>query len=350
MNKIKLIDQYLSGLAFALLSCLYVNERRDKKLKNALISISNEITSNTEDRTSIHFNLLSQAKTDFRFFSIIVNRFIPGFCYTMRLFFLMRKYNCKILLFDYNYKTRFPNLHYIDKVADYVPVICFWLETFDERANVRILPTLKYIDYHIVTDDPSLRIKGYAKSEEFSEKFYYFPLPIFPEKMFYDYDSKEKKYDLCFYGNIENSVHRAERKKILEFLNENSFYVHGFSSQGRHDAGRPSYDEMLGGIRESRIGLNFSSHGQVGAVTNRVIEVVASGAVLLSSDEEVLKKLLRPDIEYIYFVNERDLMEKIKTLLEDKGKLSEISKAASKAISESYSAESFIHFIESMVN
>jgi hypothetical protein len=261
----------------------------------------------------------------------------------------MCNYDCKILLFDYNYKTRFPNLIFIKKLVNNLPVISFWLETFDELISpIRIIPTLEIINFHIISDDPSLRIKKYAKCKKFSDKFYYFPLPIFPEKMFYDYG--KKKYDLCFYGNIENSIHRSERKRILEFLAKESLYIHGFSAQGRHDKGRPSYDEMLNGLRESKIGLNFSNHGQVGAVTNRVIEIISSGTVLLSSSEEVLKILIRPDKEYVFFIDERDLMEKIKNLIENETSLHEISNAASKSISSRYSAEKFIIFIESLVD
>jgi glycosyltransferase involved in cell wall biosynthesis len=351
MNKIKLIDQYLSDLIFTLLLPLHSKVIRNKKLKSLFISISNKTYSNTEDRTSIHFNLLSQAESEYKFYSIKVSKFIPSFFYSIRLVFLMRNYECKILLFDYNPKTRFPNLILVKKLVNNLPVICFWLETFDESTSpIRILPTLNIIDFHIVTDDPGLRIKGYAKCKEFADRFYYFPLPIIPEKMFYNYSSIEKKYDLCFYGNVENSIHRSERKKILEFLTNESLYVHGFSSEGRHDKGRPSYDEMLNGLRESRIGLNFSNHGQVGAVTNRVVEIIASGTVLLSSSEEVLKELIRPNKEYVCFMDERDLMEKIKSLLENETGLREISEAASKSISSRYSAEKFIYFIESLVD
>jgi spore maturation protein CgeB len=107
---------------------------------------------------------------------------------------------------------------------------------------------------------------------------------------------------------------------------------------------------MLKGIRESRIGLNFSSHGHVGIVTNRVIEVIASGTVLLSSNEDVLQKLICPESEYVYFVNELDLVNKIQDLLKNEEKMHEISKAASASISSRYSAERFVLFIESLTN
>jgi glycosyltransferase involved in cell wall biosynthesis len=351
MSEIKKIDQYFAQFFHTLFYLTFSKVNYKKEKQNAFISVSNRIKSKTEDRTSIHFKLLSQADVDCKFFSIKIKSFLPGVYYAIKLSFFMAKYNCKILLFDYNFKTRFPNLKFIKNLKDYTPVICFWLETFDEDLGLdRILPTLKIIDYHIVTDDPSLRIKKYPKCKNFSDKFYYFPVPIIPEKMFYDYNSNEKKYDLCFYGSIENNVHRSEREKILNYLANSSYSIHGFSSKNRHDTGRPSYDEMLKGIRESRIGLNFSSHGHVGIVTNRVIEVIASGTVLLSSNEDVLQKLIHPESEYVYFVNELDLVSKIQDLLKNEEKMRVISKAASDSISSRYSAERFVLFIESLIN
>ena len=351
MRRIKVIDQYITQILFILISFIAskVNCRNEPKI--SFVSISNKITTKTEDRTSIHFNILSQANVDCKFFSIKIKKFIPGFFYAIRLSLLVSMYDCRILLFDYNYNTRFPNLRFIEKMKTFAPVICFWLETFDESTiHVRIQPTLKIINYHIVTDDPSLRIKEYPNCKEFSEKFHYFPVPIIPERMFYDYNSNEKIHDLCFYGNIENSVHRSERKKILNFLTNNSYIIHGFSAKNRHDLGRPSYGDMLKGIRDSRIGLNFSNHGQIGAVTNRVIEVIASGTVLLSSNEDVLKELIQPGIDYIYFTDEFDLLVKIGDLLKSEVRMREISSAATSSISSRYSAEKFISFLESLIH
>jgi len=248
---------------------------------------------------------------------------------------------------DYNYKTRFPNLEFIQNLNSASKVICFWLETFDYvNVQMRVTPTLKIVNYHIVADDPTLRITNYAKCKEFSEKFYFFPLPIFPQKMFLEFKTNKKKYGVCFFGNIENSTHRSERKKYLDFLAVNSVDVWGYNSKGRHDLKRPPYKEMLGQIGESKIGLNFSNHGQIGAVTNRVIETIVSGTVLFSSSESVLKEFLRPEIDYVVFTDEQDLMKKIESMLNDNARLIEISMAASESIALRYSAEKFVSFIE----
>lgn len=351
MSRLKLIDQLLAQLLFTLISLIMLKLNYKNELKVAYISISNRITSKTEDRTLIHFNILSQANVSSKFLAIRIRRFIPGFFYAIQISMLMYKYDCRFFLFDYNYKTRFPNLRFVEKLKNSAPVVCFWLETFDELMSpVRIQPALKIIDHHIVTDDPSLRIKKYPACQDFSSKFHYFPVPIFPARMFYNYNTYEKRNDLCFYGNIENDVHRAERKNVLEFLTNNSHTIQGFSAKNRHDRGRPSYDDMLRGIRESRIGLNFSNHGHVGIVTNRVIEVIASGTVLLSSNEDVLKKLIQPNVDYIYFTDEFDLLEKISVLLANEVRMREIADAASLSISSRYSAEQFILFLEELIS
>jgi spore maturation protein CgeB len=103
---------------------------------------------------------------------------------------------------------------------------------------------------------------------------------------------------------------------------------------------------MLRQIGESKIGLNFSNHGQIGAVTNRVIETIVSGTVLFSSSESVLKEFLRPEIDYVVFTDEQELMQKIESLLSDNVRLAEISMAASASIALRYSAEKFVSFIE----
>jgi hypothetical protein len=348
MNSLlKKTDQNFSNYILSKYLSVYSKSRMNPKKGNAFISISNKNYKESEDRTSIHFELISKADVSDKFFTIVVNKYIPSFCYVIKLLYIIRKYHCKILLMDYNYKTRFPNLEFIQNLNSASKVICFWLETFDQvNVQMRVNPTLKIINYHIVADDPTLRITKYAKCKDFSEKFYFFPLPIFPQKMFSEFKSNKKKYDVCFFGNVEISIHRSERKKYLDFLAANSVNVWGYNSKGRHDLKRPAYREMLRQIGESKIGLNFSNHGQIGAVTNRVIETIVSGTVLFSSSESVLKEFLRPEIDYVVFTDEQELMQKIESLLSDNVRLAEISMAASASIALRYSAEKFVSFIE----
>jgi hypothetical protein len=344
---LKKIDQYFSNFIFSKFLSSTDRFSNNPKKNHAFISISNKNYNRGEDRTLTHFGLISKAEVSHKFFAIVVSRYIPSIYYMIKVLHLIGKYNCKFILMDYNYHARFPHLGFLEKLNSVSKVICFWLETFDQlNVKSRITPTLKIVDYHIVADDPTLRITKYADFEKFADRFYFFPLPIFPQKMFLKFQANNKKYEVCFFGNVQDSVHRSERKKYLDFLAVNSVSVRGYKSKGRHDLERPTYKDMLGQIAESKIGLNFSNHGQIGAITNRVIETVVSGTVLFSSDESVLKELLRPEVEYVVFTNEQDLMQKAQNLLKDNAKLFEISTAASASIASRYSAEKFVTFIE----
>ncbi len=312
----------------------------------AIVAIRNKVSNGIEDRVKVYFDLLSKADTKFAFFEIEIKKTIPSIFYLLRVLHLHLRYKIQIILIDYQYLTRFPNISLVALLQRISSFLCVWFETFDENSiEARIVPTLTVITRHVVADDPTLRILKYAKVSKSGAEFIFFPFPVFPKKMFYNFDEFERSETICFFGVIDSSIGHQERSGYLEALRVNGFEICGFQSGPNSKKYRPPYLQMLNVLRSSKIGLNFSNHGGIGAVTNRVLETIASGAVLFSTNEKILTEILTPQEDYIVFESAEDLITKVHSISNDIDLLTRMSSSASKKLSSKYSAECFVNLI-----
>lgn len=318
-----------------------INSQLDRKI--AIVSIHNRLTNGNEDRVKVYFKLLSEADVGEKFIDISVRRNVPSFFYLFRLIYLYSKFDLRVILIDYSHSTRFPNLELVRILKNKIKFSCIWFETFEEKTiRERIMPTLEVIETHFIADDPSLRIANYEIIRNYQTSFVFFPFPVFPKRKFHEYNEDEKLNEICFFGVIDSSIGHSGRRNYLDELENHGQKITGYVSSPNLKQLRPSYDEMLSDMRKSRIGLNFSNHGGIGAVTNRVIETIASGAVLFSTNEEVLKRLLTPGQDYIVFEDPKSLLNAIDSLKNDTLALNQMSQSAIHKIRDHYSAESFV--------
>jgi glycosyltransferase involved in cell wall biosynthesis len=311
--------------------------------KVAIISIHNRLTNGNEDRVKVYFKLLSEADVSEKFVAITVRQSVPSFFYLFRLMYLYVKFDLRVVLIDYSHSTRFPNLEFVRILNNRIHFSCVWFETFGEKSiRERIVPTLGVIERHFIADDPSLRITDYEIVKSHKNSFIFFPFPAFPKRKFHEYGENEKQNEICFFGAVDDSIGHSGRRSYLEELEKQGQKIVGYISNPNSKQLRPSYDEMLSDMRKSRIGLNFSNHGGIGVVTNRVIETIASGAVLFSTNEDVLKMILTPGQDYVVFKDINSLIHKIDSMKDNELVLMQISQSAIKKIRDYYSAESFV--------
>lgn len=316
------------------------------KENQCIVSIGNQASRGVENRAKVYFKYLSQAEVNAKFSFIEVKSYMPIIVYLIKLGILHKRYNLNIILIDFHYKTRFPHLTIVRELIQIFPFSCIWFETF-EASNIkeRVNPTLGIIKNHFISDDPSLRIKKMLVDYLDTLNIVFFPFPVFPQSFYLGFNESERTNDLCFYGAIGNASHHDTRRIYLEGLQKSGFEVFGYLSETHKSRTRPAYDSMLQGLRSSKIGLNFSHHGGLGVVTNRVYETIVTGAVLFSTDEEVLKLLLTPGRDYVVFSNIDDLKNKISGVLRQGQLLNLLSNSASQKMSTNFSAEKFVQLL-----
>ena len=284
-------------------------------------------------RTKNQLNFLKFAKNGDKIKLFLTRRYIPSFYYSLKLSFILHKYNVNIYLPDFHFNLRFPSKKSLNKLRGHgSKVIAHWHETFDIfSAKKRIIPVLEQVSMHLFLDDPELELKKYVDFNSNSVEF--FPWPTFPLDFYFPFKPRLRKIDACFFGAVENSAERSDRNLFLNYLKNHNFNVVGFFSKDTAEkVRRPDYGSMLEILRVSKIGLNFSSHGGKGIVTSRVIETIASGAVLFSQPSQALNRILIPNYDYITFNSPSHLLFLLNENIRDLNKLRTISIRAQKKI------------------
>lgn len=332
----------------------FILEHLPKKIPRAknrtlLLTFCPGSLGSVEDRVRVYFDLLSQTESSQRIFykKLIVRKFLPSFYFAVLVFIYHLKYKISFLLIDYNTASRVPTLNTLGKLNAHLKMCFVWFESFEQENTLRrIKPCLLNNSLHIITDDPQLRILGNPEFQLNSDFFRFFPAPFFPAKYFRHNAFESKKFEISFFGAVDDSVGHRERLYFLDRLST-KWPVHGFRAKPNEKALRPSYEEMFDDLSHSKIGLNFSAHGGIGALTNRVTETIASGAVLFSTSEAALSTFLVPNKHYVIFENYSQLEVNISELLSDRDRLERISECAQDFYLKNYTSE---HFVQLLIN
>jgi hypothetical protein len=344
LHSVKRVDQFLSKVVVGLIAKSY---RTREGKKSLCLTYSVGSLNGVEDRVTTYFGLLTESENSKQcnFKLITLKGLIPSFFYSLQLLRLSTNCELRFLLIDYNVHSRFPSLSHLKILGRLFQLQFVWMESFErDNATHRILPCIVEKSLHVITDDPSLRILQSQPFADFADQFIFFPAPFLPRKFFIPFDKDERNIDVSFFGAVDDSLGHAQRRKYLQevsrFLN-----VHGFQSFHDQKKNRPSYFHMISDLRNSKIGLNFSNHGGVGALTNRVTETIASGAVLVSTSEKVLSDFLEPGVHYLKFSDEVELTSSIQEILHNCEKARQVSENAQNFYLSRYTAEHFVELL-----
>jgi hypothetical protein len=149
------------------------------------------------------------------------------------------------------------------------------------------------------------------------------------------FPADEQKTDVSFLG----SPRYQERQKYLKHLVLNSVPVHIGGGQREENLTPPEYARLM---RESKISLNFPE-GPEGndQCKGRVWEILASKSLLLERKNDAIKNFLKPNIHYVEFENEADLVEKIDYYLKNEKERLYIAKNGHKIYKKKYNSDKF---------
>ena len=134
----------------------------------------------------------------------------------------------------------------------------------------------------------------------------------------YPSEECEKKYDVTFIGQMNN----PDRNRYIEYLRESGINVSNFHGL--------SHDEMIRVLAETKIGLNFSKNYNGHPVRTqmklRPFEVAAAkNTMLLTEYHSGLEYFFDIDKEIVTFKSPKEMLTKIKILLEKENVRSKIA-------------------------
>ncbi len=146
----------------------------------------------------------------------------------------------------------------------------------------------------------------------------------------------ERDIDVLFLGSY--GLGREERQKALQYLIDNGIKLAVGGSEGRDHF---STEQYANGYKRAKIAISFSRAHGLNVVNARVFEAMNCGAMLLEQESPELANLYTKDVDYKEWINEVDLLEKIRYYLEHESERKSIAEAGEKKTKELYSAKIF---------
>ena len=210
------------------------------------------------------------------------------------------------------------------KQAD-VPIIAIWgdVESLEQQWLARSL-------------EPWITKNISTASKEIAENmgYKYMHVPKNP-KVFYS-DDRVRDLDVVFSGSF--GAGREDRQRAIKYLLDNGVkIIYGGSECGDHFPVMEYADRY----RQAKIALSFSTACGKNVVNARSFEVMTCGAMLLEKEGDELKKLYTPNVDYVPWTDEVDLLNKVRYYLEHEDERKKIADSGHKKTIELYSAKTF---------
>jgi len=149
------------------------------------------------------------------------------------------------------------------------------------------------------------------------------------------YPGEEQDINVSFLG----SPRYPERQKYLTHLVTNGIPVHIGGGQREEGLTPERYAQLM---RQSKISLNFPE-GPDGydQCKGRVWEVLASKSLLLERKNSAIENYLKPNVHYVEFENEQDLVEKMNYYLDNEKERDYIATKGYEIYKKKYNAKVF---------
>ena len=222
-------------------------------------------------------------------------------------------------------EQEFPDVYYIFLCIGHMfhlPKKCKYYIYNLEQANYhldfpRICPSRDRREFINTAFKNATTIFDYSKMnitdypEDFKNKVWYLPIPLFEEKKSKIVSNIEKEYDILFFGGLND-----RRQKIMEYLKENidiniRIVTNIFG------------DDLYDIIKKSRIVLNIHFKGESLLETARIHDCIRRSTPLIISEESIDKSTMEEYKDIVKFVpvikedlsNINELIEGIQNLL-----------------------------------
>ena len=206
-----------------------------------------------------------------------------------------------------------------------IPIITIWGDLEDQRQRDIAATVRPFTKVNIGTAN---------KEDTESVGFKYMHVPKDPR--IWNDPQMERDIDVIFLGSY--GLGREERQKALQYLIDNGIKLVVGGSEGRDHFATEDY---AGGFKKAKIAISFSRACGRHVTNARVFEILNTGAMLLEQEGDETKILFEPNKDYVEWINEVDLLEKVKYYLGNEKERLSIAKSGNDKVNELYSAKSF---------
>jgi hypothetical protein len=227
----------------------------------------------------------------------------------------------------------FPTLEIIKNIFK-IPIASIWGDLHLQGQKDLLITLLPYIKRNFATASDDV-VKKINEDLEDAEKIFYIWVPKNP-KIFND-PGKIRDIEISYFG----SPTRPRLEKINYLLENNIPITCGGGERQEHLTTEQYADKF----KSSKITLSFSKPNDTYVINARPFEAMACGAMVMEQENPETSKLFVPNVEYVPYSDNNDLLKKIKYYLEHDEKRKEIAKNGWKKVTTVYSAERFWKFV-----
>lgn len=183
------------------------------------------------------------------------------------------------------------------------PIIFIWGDLEDEQQR-HLAKSLEPFAWKMI---------GTANKEvveSMGEKYVYMHVP--KDSRIFNDPKLKRDIDVIFTGSVHQN-YRPERYRILKHIIDSGIKIEvGGSEGGDHY----STEDYARGYQRAKMAISFSKAGGMNVVNARVFEIMNCGALLLEQKSDELAKLYTPNVDYVEWIDEVDLENKIRYYLE----------------------------------
>ncbi len=154
---------------------------------------------------------------------------------------------------------------------------------------------------------------------------------------------KERDIDVVFSGSYK--LWRPERLSAIKYLEENGINILYGGSEGDDHFTTEEYADRY---KRAKMALSFSTSTinletgeKVNVVNARPFEVMSCGAMLLEQKSEELAKLYTPNVDYVEWTDNIDLLKKVKYYLAHEDERLSIAQSGQEKTDRLYNAKTF---------
>jgi hypothetical protein len=214
-----------------------------------------------------------------------------------------------------------------------IPVICFWWDFLYEGSREVAKLLTPFIHSHVIVDTPVAFTND-------SRKEVYKPMWPVPMNNFFFRNEEEKTIPVSFPGGTIKGGAGGPREEYITFLKENGIDI--FVGGTKKEESTMEYADNL---RRTKLALNVSqtflmtSNGKeqkAASIKGRSFEAINCGAVLLEPAGSFLCFYLTPDVDYITYTDEQDLLNKIRYYLDNEKERLEIAEHGYQTMQQNY--------------
>jgi hypothetical protein len=216
-----------------------------------------------------------------------------------------------------------------------IPVVCWWWDFMFVGSQQIAQELTPFITAHLTVDTPVVLIGNLTFIRDVHRHKYHGIWPLLPKNTFFK-DKSKRTIPVSFPGASIEGGNKGPRAEYVELIKSSGIDL--FLGKNRFEEPLIEYANNL---RKTKLVLNVTQGVQLGDKTvfiikGRTFEAISCGAALLEPAGSLLEYYFTPDIDYISYKDEKDMIDKIEYYSDHEGERAKIAMSGFKKVSQEY--------------